>query len=161
MSGRAFGGIVVCGAALCLVGVRPTSASDLGGAAAAKSVVLAYIHAEQRGDWTAVCSLKNPVVLRAAGSSSIAKCAKGYPSLLDAGTGFLGFIRRGTATVRAVSARQTGSGRAKVFVLWRVYPWRRDAVQMFLMDRIGTGTTLGPYRISDEEWAPKQVWPQP
>jgi hypothetical protein len=153
-------GVVACGATVAIGIPHPASAGEHSDVQTARSVVLAYIHAERRGDWKTVCSLKTPAVLRAAGGS-VDRCAKSYPALLNAGTGFLGFIRRGTATVRALSTRQAGPDRAEVFVLWRVWPWRRDVVQLYRMDRVSTGVKAGPYRVSEERWATKQGWPPP
>ena len=120
--------------------------------------MLAYIRAYQRGDWKGACSLQNRELF-AASHYSVAACAKSAPSRLNDGNGFYGFIYRGTATVRAMRSRLTGSGRASVYVLWRVYPWRRDAVQVYLMDREYADGQEGRFRISDQRWARPQKWP--
>ena len=125
----------------------------------AQAVALAYVQALHAGKWMAACSLLNRDLFDAE-RSSIVECARGCPSTLNVGTGFIGFIRRGTATVRATHAVTPALGRARVYVLWRVYPWRRDAITVFLLDREYDHGQQGSYRISGQEWAHRQwSWP--
>ena len=123
----------------------------------ARGVVLAYVQSVQRSDWTAVCSTLDRDAL-AGEQSSVTKCARGFPSILNLGTKFLGILRDGQAAILKMHVQLLGNHRANVFVLWHVTPWNRDVIQRLPLCREYDRSQHGQYRVgSDVGWATR--WP--
>ena len=120
-------------------------------ASAATAVVRARIAALQKGDWKAVCRTVDQAGL-AANGSSVAACAAEYPSTINSGNGFEGWVYDGGAKVKRIVTKTLALNRVDVFALWWVGPWNQYSVLEYALHREFDRGQKGAFRIVSQTW---------